>query len=54
MSFLSPLLAWSGELPAGQSATITYTATYRATGDHVLDNTACVPVSEAQVPARRV
>ena len=36
------------------SATITYTVTYRATGDHVLDNTACVPAAEAQVPAERV
>ena len=50
-SFASPLLVWTGVLSAGQSATITYQATYRATGNHVLDNTACVPVAEAQVPA---
>ena len=36
-----------------QSATITYTATYRATGNHVLDNTACVPAAEAQRPGGR-
>ncbi len=52
-TFLSPLLAWTGELPAGQSATITYTATYRATGNHVLDNTACVPTDEARTAAER-
>ena len=50
-TFVSPLLVWTGALNAGQSATITYTATYRATGNHVLDNTACIPVAEAQVPA---
>ena len=44
-------LSWSGVLAAGGSATITYTFTYRATGDHVLDNTACVPAVEAQDPA---
>ena len=38
-------------LAAHQSATITYEFTYRATGNHVLDNTACVPAAEAQVPA---
>ena len=45
-TFLSPLLLWTGVLSAGQSATITYQATYRATGNHVLDNTACVPGAE--------
>ena len=50
-SITGTTLSWSGVLPANQSATITYTVTYRATGDHVLDNTACVPASEAQVPA---
>ena len=50
-TFVSPLLVWTGALNAGQSATITYTATYRATGNRVLDNTACIPVAEAQVPA---
>jgi len=44
-------LSWSGVLAATQSAAITYTFTYRATGDHVLDNTACIPAAEAQVPA---
>ena len=44
-------LSWSGVLAAGQSATIKYTFTYRATGNHVLDNTACVPAAEALVPA---
>ena len=44
-------LAWSGVLAANESATITYTFTYRATGNHVLDNTACVPAAEARVPA---
>ncbi len=45
-------LTWTGELPAvGDVAEITYTVTYRATGDRVLDNTACVPSDEAQDPA---
>ena len=50
-TFTSPNLAWSGTLPAGQSATITYTLTYTGAGDHQLDNSACVPVSEALDPA---
>lgn len=45
-------LTWSGELgTVGASAEITYTVTYRATGDRVLDNTACVPTDEAQTAA---
>ena len=50
-SIAGATLSWSGVLGATQSATITYQATYRATGNHVLDNTACVPAAEAQVPA---
>ena len=50
-SITGTTLSWSGVLTAHQAATITYTVTYRATGDHELDNTACVPASEAQVPA---
>ncbi len=46
-SFTSPTLSWSGALPAGQSATITYTLTYTGAGDHVLVNNACVPTAEA-------
>ena len=52
-TLVSPLLLWTGVLTAGQSATIEYTATYRATGNHVLDNTACVPADEARSPAER-
>ena len=52
-SLLGPFLAWGGVLTAGQSASITYTVTYLATGDHVLDNTACVPATEARTPAER-
>ena len=50
-SITGTTLSWSGVLAAYSSATITYTFTYRATGNHVLDNTACVPAAEAQVPA---
>ena len=50
-SITGTTLSWSGVLTAGASSTITYSFTYRATGDHVLDNTACVPAPEAQVPA---
>ena len=50
-AYAAGLLVWTGALPAGQSATVTYVATYRATGDHDLDNTACVPTEEAQDPA---
>ena len=50
-SITGTTLSWSGVLTAGASSTITYSFTYRATGDHELDNTACVPASEAQVPA---
>ncbi|WP_028650265.1 GEVED domain-containing protein [Nocardioides halotolerans] len=52
-TYLSPLLVWTGVLGAGDSATITYRATYRATGDHVLANTACVPAGEARTPGER-
>ena len=40
-------LGWTGTLPAGQSATVTYTLTYTGAGDQVLTNSACVPVDEA-------
>ena len=50
-SITGTTLSWSGVLAATQSATITYTFTYRATGNHELNNTACVPAAEAQVPA---
>ena len=38
-------------LANGESSTVTYTFTYRATGNRVLDNSACLPAPEAQDPA---
>ena len=38
-------------LSAGQSATVTYTLTYQATGNLVVDNRACIPLAEAKDPA---
>lgn len=49
-TFSSPTLGWTGTLPAGQSATVTYTLTYTGAGDQQLDNSACVPVAEAADP----
>ena len=46
-----PTLSWNGTLPAGQTATITYTLTYTGAGDQALVNNACVPVAEAMDPA---
>ncbi|WP_210439309.1 CshA/CshB family fibrillar adhesin-related protein [Nocardioides xinjiangensis] len=43
-------LDWSGALPAGQSATVTYTLTYEETGNLVVDNRACIPLNEALDP----
>ncbi|WP_345893921.1 GEVED domain-containing protein [Nocardioides sp. TF02-7] len=43
-------LVWEGALAAGESATITYQATYTGGGDQRLVNNACVPVEEAQDP----
>jgi fimbrial isopeptide formation D2 family protein/LPXTG-motif cell wall-anchored protein len=40
---------WEGPLEAGESAVIRYSVTYTAEGNHVLENTACVP--EDQVAA---
>ena len=37
------LLSWQGPLPAGESATITYSVTLEPGGDGELTNTACVP-----------
>nr|WP_246301387.1 LPXTG cell wall anchor domain-containing protein [Microbacterium immunditiarum] len=46
VSYDEPTLSWSGALAAGESATITYTATYTGEGDQLLRNLACVPASE--------
>ncbi len=46
VSYDEPTLSWSGALAAGESATITYTATYTGEGDQLLRNLACLPASE--------
>lgn len=43
--FTSPVISWEGPLAAGESATVSYTLTYTAGGDHVLENLACLPGS---------
>ena len=43
--FTSPVISWEGPLAAGESATVSYTLTYTAGGDHVLENLACLPAS---------
>lgn len=40
-------LNWTGALGAGESVTVTYTATYTGAGDRNLRNLACVPVNDA-------
>ncbi|WP_293696351.1 hypothetical protein [uncultured Agrococcus sp.] len=47
VNFEEPHLSWEGALGAGESATITYTATYTGDGDKILTNLACVPEEEA-------
>ncbi|WP_029138595.1 DUF7927 domain-containing protein [Nakamurella lactea] len=44
--FTDPTLSWSGPLVAGDSATISYSVTYRGDGDRLLTNAACVPENE--------
>ncbi len=44
-------LSWQGPLAAGESATVTYTVSYTAAGDQVLDNLACIPEPDALDPA---
>jgi fimbrial isopeptide formation D2 family protein/uncharacterized repeat protein (TIGR01451 family) len=46
VSYAEPKLSWSGALAAGESATITYTATYTGGGDQNLRNVACIPEDE--------
>ncbi|WP_425280785.1 hypothetical protein [Leucobacter coleopterorum] len=45
-AFQSPNLTWAGELASGESLTLTYSVTYRGTGDSNLVNSACVPASD--------
>lgn len=47
VSYDAPELSWEGALGAGESAVITYTATYTGEGDKNLRNLVCVPESEA-------
>ncbi len=42
VSYDSPTLSWSGPIPAGESASVTYTVTVTGAGDRVLHNTACI------------
>lgn len=48
-SYAGGVVSWSGPLAAGESIDIIYTVVYDADGggDHVLLNTACVPIDEA-------
>jgi len=52
-SYAAGVVSWSGPLAAGDSVDIVYTVVYDADagGDHVLLNTACVPVDEAPTKA---
>lgn len=47
ITYSEPMLSWSGPLAAGDSVTITYTATVTLAGDGILANTACVPADQA-------
>lgn len=47
LDYDEPELTWNGPLAAGDSVTIEYTVTYTGEGDHLLTNTACVPVGDA-------
>ncbi|MCW2289024.1 putative repeat protein (TIGR01451 family)/fimbrial isopeptide formation D2 family protein [Leucobacter luti] len=46
VSYSEPKLSWFGALPAGESATVSYTATYTGKGDKNLRNTVCVKESD--------
>lgn len=46
LSYDEPTLSWSGVLAAGDSATITYSASYTGGGDRNLQNSACVPADQ--------
>ncbi|WP_433675878.1 DUF6923 family protein [Microbacterium gorillae] len=46
-SVLGSTLTWTGALAATESATIEYTVAYTGGGNRVLNNTACVPATEA-------
>ena len=50
-SFAPPVLSWTGALPAGDDATITYQVRYTGVGDQSMVNAACVPETEALDPA---
>ncbi|WP_166375864.1 DUF11 domain-containing protein [Aeromicrobium phragmitis] len=43
-------LSWSGPLQAGETATITYSVTLQRGGNRTVNNQACIPAEEAQVP----
>lgn len=51
VTYNEPTLSWEGPLAAGESVSVTYTVTYTARGDFVLDNVACVPESEVEAGA---
>lgn len=46
--FQAPNVTWSGALQTGQSVTLTYSVTYRGTGDSSLVNLACVPEEDTE------
>ncbi|MFD5601281.1 DUF6923 family protein [Leucobacter sp. NPDC058333] len=46
VSYNEPTLSWEGALASGESATVTYTATYTGEGDQNLRNVACIPAGE--------
>lgn len=46
VSYEAPTLTWEGPLAAGESATLTYSATYTGEGDQNLRNVACVPADQ--------
>ncbi|RMB62141.1 hypothetical protein EAX62_06100 [Tessaracoccus antarcticus] len=46
VTYAGSKLSWSGALPSGASAIITYTVTYTSAGDQSLVNSVCVPVLE--------
>ena len=55
VTFASPDLTWTGDVPAGGTITITYSVTVDSpdTGDQILASTHHLPVGEQQLPGRQ-